>query len=129
MRLIQWFLPVLLTSAVFAAPAKAVENELIAKSLCRAIMSDDRSYLRDIITKHKLRLPNVFTAVRCNGYSMLQFAITAEALDVGEMLIRRVPLSVLEADKVDGESVDEWAEKAGYGSSPVIAIVRQRLGK
>ena len=129
MRLIQMFLPLLFVSSVFATPAKAVESELIAKNLCRAVMSDDRSYLREIITKHKLRLPNVFTAVRCNGYSMLQFAITAEALDVGEMLIRRVPLSVLEADKVNGKRVDEWAEKAGYGSSPVIAIVRERLGK
>lgn len=108
-------------------PAKSYANDDIAAGLCSAIVADDRQRLRTILSNHNTRLRNVFNGVRCNGYSMLQFAITAEAVDVGEMLIRQLPLRVIETDFINGVNIIQWAESAGYGSSVVLEGVRERL--
>lgn len=107
-------------------PTFASANE-IAEGICTAISADDRQRLRTILSNHNMRVRNIYTGVRCNGYSMLQFAITAEAAQVGEMLTRQLPPSMIENDTVNGVSMLDWAESSGYGSSEVLASVRSRL--
>lgn len=106
----------------------AQANE-IAEGICTAISADDRQRLRTILSNHNTRVRSIYSGVRCNGYSMLQFAITAEAIQVGEMITRQLPASVIENDTVNGESLLEWAESSGYGSSAVIESVRSRIGE
>lgn len=129
MRLLTYLLFLFSATIVLVLPTKSSAMDNVAEGLCSSIVADDRQRLRTILSNHNIRLRNVFTGVRCNGYSMLQFAITAEAIDVGEMLIRLLPVSTIENDKVNGEGVIQWAEKAGYGTSPVLAVVRKRLGR
>lgn len=114
-----------LATVSLAIPASANE---IAEGICTAISADDRQRLRTILSNHNMRVRNIYTGVRCNGYSMLQFAITAEASQVGEMLTRQLPASMIENDTVNGLSVLDWAESSGYGSSEVLVSVRNRLG-
>lgn len=127
MRFSIHFMVFFVASVTFTLPIKSNAADMVAEGLCSAIVADDRQRMRTILSNHNIRLRNVFTSVRCNGYSLLQFAITAEAIDVGEMLIRLLPTSAIESDKINGESVIHWAEKAGYGSSPVLAVVRERM--
>lgn len=101
----------------------------VAEGLCTAISADDRQRLRTILSNHNMRLRNIYSGVRCNGYSMLQFAITAEAAQVGEMITRQLPASAIEDDTVNGETMLNWAESSGYGSSAVVDAVRSRLGE
>lgn len=108
-------------------PTPTTANE-IAEGICTAISADDRQRLRTILSNHNMRVRNIYNGVRCNGYSMLQFAITAEASQVGELITRQLPASMIESDTVNGVSVLEWAESSGYGSSDVLASVRSRLG-
>lgn len=108
-------------------PTPTTANE-IAEGICTAISADDRQRLRTILSNHNMRVRNIYSGVRCNGYSMLQFAITAEASQVGELITRQLPASMIESDTVNGVSVLEWAESSGYGSSDVLASVRSRLG-
>ncbi|RUO27919.1 hypothetical protein CWE12_13375 [Aliidiomarina sedimenti] len=101
----------------------------VAEGICTAISADDRQRLRTILSNHNMRLRNIYSGVRCNGYSMLQFAITAEAAQVGEMITRQLPASAIEEDTVNGETMLNWAESSGYGSSAVVDAVRSRLGE
>lgn len=107
----------------------AMANDSIAEGLCTAISADDRQRLRTILNNNNMRVRNIYSGVRCNGYSMLQFAITAEAEQVGELITRQLPASVIEQDTVNGESMLDWAQSSGYGSSAVVAAVRARLGE
>lgn len=107
----------------------SVHANEIAEGLCTAISADDRQRLRTILSNHNMRVRNVYSGVRCNGYSMLQFAITAEASQVGDMITRQLPASMIEEDTVNGVSMLEWAESSGFGSSEVVASVRSRLGE
>ncbi|RUO24294.1 hypothetical protein CWE09_10475 [Aliidiomarina minuta] len=110
-----------------ATSLTAVANDSIAEGLCTAISADDRQRLRTILSNHNMRVRNIYTSIRCNNYSMLQFAITAEAEQVGEMLTRQLPASVIDDDTVNGEHILSWAESTGYGSSAVVAAVRNRI--
>lgn len=101
----------------------------IAEGICTAISADDRQRLRTILSNHNMRVRNVYSGVRCNGYSMLQFAITAEAAQVGDMITRQLPASMIAEDTVNGVAMLEWAESSGFGSSEVVASVRSRLGE
>lgn len=111
----------------FGAPASANASGMIAQSLCSAVSADDRQRFRAILGNHNVRVRNIYSGVRCNGYSMLQFAITAEAANVGELLIRQLPASSIEEETVNGLSVVEWAEQSGYANSAVLSVVRERL--
>ncbi|RAJ94960.1 DUF3718 domain-containing protein [Aliidiomarina maris] len=116
------------TLAVANIYTPVAANE-IAEGICTAISADDRQRLRTILSNHNMRVRNVFTGIRCNGYSMLQFAITAEAAQVGDMITRQLPASMIAQDTVNGVPVLEWAESSGYASSDVVAAVRTRLGE
>src|SRR5690554_8227465 len=129
MRFLNYLLFLFFATIVLLFPIKSSALDNVAEKLCSSIVADDRQRMRTILSNHNIRLRNVFSGVRCNDYSMLQFAITAEAIDVGEMLIRLRPVSTIENDKVNGEGVIQWAEKAGYGTSLVLALVRKRLGR
>lgn len=107
----------------------AVATEAVAEGVCTAISADDRQRLRTILNNNNLRVRNIYNGVRCNGYSMLQFAITAEAEHVGEMITRQLPARTIEEDTVNGESILDWAESSGYGNSAVVEAVRARLGE
>lgn len=125
MRVLVSTLAAAFVAVAMAQPAQASDE--IAEGLCTAISADDRQRLRTILSNHNVRIRNVFSSIRCNGQSMLQFAITAEADEVGEMLIRQLPVRAIEEDLIDGKSVLEWAEQAGYASSAVVGVVRERL--
>ncbi|HLV48966.1 MAG TPA: DUF3718 domain-containing protein [Aliidiomarina sp.] len=127
MRVFSFTLFFFVAAVMTVLPTKSYANSEIAEGLCAAIVADDRQRMRTILSNNNMRLRNVFNGVRCNGYSMLQFAITAEAIDVGEMLIRQLPIRIIEEDEVNGQNILQWAESAGYGSSPVLQVVRDRL--
>lgn len=112
----------------FASTSLSVAaNDAIAEGLCTAISADDHQRLRTILSNHNMRLRNIYDSVRCNGYSMLQFAITAEAANVGDMITRQLPARAIEEDTVNGQPMLEWAESSGYASSPVVESVRARI--
>ncbi|WP_165924715.1 DUF3718 domain-containing protein [Lysobacter sp. N42] len=115
----------LIGNIAISTPAQA--SAAIAESLCTAVSADDRQRFRTILDNHNVRLRNVYSGVRCNGYSMIQFAITAEAASVGELLIRQLPSRSIEEDTVNGVPVLEWAAQSGYSNSPVVSVVRERL--
>lgn len=102
-------------------------GENIARQVCSVISADNLKALDNIIDRHNLRLRNLYNGVRCNGYSILQFAVTAEAIDVGLQLTQRLPEQALANDSVNGQHLVTWANRTGYGSSPVVEAVRQRL--
>lgn len=125
MRFIPAFSVVAAALAVAAGPAKATEE--IARDVCSCISADDVRAFQRILDNHNLRLRGAYEAIRCNGYTLVQFAITAEAEDVGTLLARSLPTRALENDKVKGLHVVSWAERTGYGSSLIVRRIDERL--
>lgn len=113
--------------AVSARAAQSFSGENIAKDICYSISADNRREFQNILDRNSLRIRNMYTAIKCNGLSLLQFAVIAEATDTGMLLTRSLPARMLLEENENGDSILEWAETTGYDNSPIIRAVRERL--
>ncbi|NOU51505.1 DUF3718 domain-containing protein [Pseudoalteromonas sp. JBTF-M23] len=118
---------VLVSASIVAASMsfsyKANANEQLAISICEYIAADDKSSLRKKLKSSRVKIRNIFDAVKCNGNNMLRHAIVSNAADTGEYIVKNLPKSSLE----DGAEI-AWAEGNGHGGSPLIAVIKERAG-
>ncbi|EGN75277.1 Protein of unknown function (DUF3718) [Idiomarina sp. A28L] len=115
------------TSAPASRPVQSFGGESVAKEICYSISADNRREFQNILDRNGLRIRNMYTAIKCNGYSLLQFAVIAEATDTGMLLTRSLPARMILEENENGDSILEWAETTGYHNSPIIRAVRERL--
>lgn len=101
-------------------------GQVVAKELCYSISADNRREFQNIIDRNSLRLRTMYNGVRCNGLSMLQFAVIAEATDTGMLMIRSLPTRMLLELEGNSGTIVEWAETTGYDNSPIIRAIRER---
>lgn len=101
-------------------------GENIGKDICYSISADNRREFQNIIDRHNLRIRGMYTAIRCNGLTLLQFAIIAEAADTGLLLTRNLPIRLILEHDDSGHTILEWAETTGYGNSAIIRAIRER---
>ena len=108
-------------SVAYTAPAKA--DDQLAVSICEYIAADDKNRLRSKLKSSRVKIRNIFDAVKCNGNNMLRHAIESGAADAGEYIVKNLSKSSLE----DGADI-AWAESNGHGGSPLIAVIKDRAG-
>lgn len=121
-------LPTLVCSAVFGvltvvAPQAAADQQL-ALSMCDYVAADDKNRLRKVLSDNRLRLRNIYDGVVCNGESLIRHAFRSNAADVGEFMVKQLPAASISASGDIG-----WAESNGFGSSPLLAVLRARTGE
>lgn len=114
------------TSAVVSKQSYA-QGEDLAREICFLVSADDRREFQAALSRYNLRINNLYSSVRCNGYNLLQFAVTAEATEVGSLLARSLPSRMILERDHHGRTIFEWAETTGYDTSSVIQALRQRV--
>ncbi|WP_448550343.1 DUF3718 domain-containing protein [Thalassotalea fusca] len=67
----------------------------LSQTICEYIAADDKKRLRKLQKTNKFKLRNVFKDIRCNDDNILIFAAKQNANDVGELLIKKLPKSIL----------------------------------
>ncbi len=110
-------------TTAFLSPvtASAATNEGIAQSICEYIAIDDKNRLRTTLKQSRIKIRNVFDAVKCNNQNMLRHAMVSGANDIGEYIVKSIPRSSLE----DGSELS-WAESNGYSGTPLYAALKER---
>lgn len=98
------------------------EANAIAQNLCTYVEGNDRLRMRQRLREDRIQLRRIYTDVVCNGQSMLQFAMSSGAQDIGEFIASQLPSSALEAA---GDL--EWAENNGHGDSAIAQAIRERV--
>ena len=89
----------------------------IAQNICEYIAADDKKRLRKLLKTNHLKLRKLHSEISCNGKNMLEFSADRKALEVGELLIKKLPKKVLEENLAAVEA-----------SSPEIAnILKERI--
>lgn len=101
---------------------KPVQAQDLALNLCTYVQGDDRMRMRQRIREERVRLRQVYDGVRCNGMSLIQFALTSGSDDIGVFIASQLPASVLTSG---GEL--EWAESNGYTGTDTVQAIRERL--
>ncbi|EKE85289.1 DUF3718 domain-containing protein [Idiomarina xiamenensis] len=109
-----------LGGVTLSKPAQA--NEL-ALSLCTYVQGDDTMRMRKKLRDSRVRIRDVYGSVRCNGQTLLQFAMEHGANDIGTFIVGR-----LAVEDITGSGDYEWAQANGHADSPVAAAMKERAG-
>lgn len=67
-----------------------------AQNICEYIAVDDKGRLRKLLKANRLKLRNVFKDTRCNNDNLLVFSAKNNANEIGQLLIKKLPKSVIE---------------------------------
>lgn len=112
----------IITGLIFAS--SAIAQDQIAVSLCSFVAQDNRNQVRKVLSDNKLNMRNIYANIRCNNESLLQLAIRNDALDTGTFIVKQMPAKVLAES-----GYDDWATTNGFADSPLVNIIKTRLGE
>lgn len=70
----------------------------IAQNICEYTAVDEKGRLRKVLKANRLKLRKVFKDISCNGDNLLIFAAKKNAMEIGELLIKKLPKSIVEAE-------------------------------
>ena len=126
MRILPMAMAALLVAGGMAK--EAVASDMLVANICEYVKSDDRNLLRKKLKESRLKLRQVYDGIKCDGHSLVRFAMVSGANESGEFIVSRLPSSQLEKAESDGMTVQAWAESHGHGSSPITAALKERIG-
>lgn len=113
----------MLTAPVHSAPMQyRFPSEEIALVFCAYVRDNDTTRLQNKMRELRIRMRDVYTNIRCNGASLVQFALKTNSQDVGSFIVRSVTLNDLR------EVNDyEWAVQQGYADTVIGTALQERF--
>lgn len=90
----QLFIFLLLINTSLFVPKSYAVN--LAQNICEYIAVDDKGRLRKLLKSKRLKIRAVFKDVSCDNSNILVFAAKSNAIEVGELLIKKLPKRVIE---------------------------------
>lgn len=107
----------------------SIEDELA--NICNVVKANDKGELRkkikNVQNDYKLRLGDYYDGISCDGNSLIRTAILNEAVDAGELLVKKMPRKKLREPEQDGVELVAWIETNGLAGNPIAVIVSERL--
>lgn len=107
----------------------SIEDELA--NICNVVKANDKGELRkkikNVQSDYKLRLGDYYDGISCDGNSLIRTAILNEAVDAGELLVKKMPRKKLREPEQDGVELAAWIETNGLAGNPIAVIVSERL--
>lgn len=114
----------------FTSQAYADVNEALA-NICTIVEADDKSELRKkmrtVQSDFRLKLHDYYSAISCNGESLIRTALKNNAVEVGTILVKKMPSRDLTAPEADGKTLQAWIEEQGLQDSPIAAELSARI--
>lgn len=117
-------------SVASIAPAQASVEEALA-NICTIVQADDKGELRKKIRSvqkdYNLKLHDFYSGVSCAGQSLIRTAITNGAVEVGALMVKKMPKKALSAAEADGQTLQAWIEANGHSASPIAQQLSARI--
>ncbi|GEA12954.1 DUF3718 domain-containing protein [Alteromonas sp. KUL49] len=114
----------------FSGMAQANVNEALA-NICTIVQADDKGELRKkmraVESDYRLKLKDYYSGITCSGNSLIRTAMLANAVDVGSLLVKKMPKSDLAAPEADGKTLLAWVAEQGLEGNAITAVVNGRL--
>ena len=80
------------TSVFLSLPINA---DSLALSTCEYIAADDKKRLRSLLKQNRMKIKTLHKMVFCNNQTILIFADSRKAKEVGELIIKKLPKKVV----------------------------------
>ena len=126
------YLKLALVGALLVPPMPSMADpSMELANICTIIKNNDKSELRKKLKKvkkeYKLRLGDYYSAISCQGNSMIRHAMTSSAGEAGEYLVSQMKKSDLKKAEGDGKTIKQWAEENGHIASATGSALVERL--
>ena len=131
LKIVKTSLIIATSTLAFSNTAQANDiNEALA-NICTIVQADDkgelRKKMRSVQSDFKLKLRDYYAGVSCGGNSLIRRAMLNSANEVGELLVKKMPKSDLEAPEADGKTLQAWVAENGLQDSPLAAVINERI--
>ncbi|MCW8090252.1 DUF3718 domain-containing protein [Alteromonas sp. ASW11-130] len=106
-----------------------IEDDLA--NICTIVQADDKGELRKkmrrVQSDYRLKLNDYYSGISCGGNSLIRTAILSNAIEVGTLMVKKMPKSDLSAPESDGKTLQAWINEKGLQSSPIHAELIDRM--
>lgn len=110
--------------------AHADVSEALA-NICTIVQADDKGELRKkmraVQSDYRMKLKDYYSGVSCSGNSLIRTAMLNNAVEAGELLVKKMPKSDLKAPEADGKTLQVWVAENGLQDNPIAAVLQERL--
>ncbi|WP_124748995.1 DUF3718 domain-containing protein, partial [Alteromonas facilis] len=83
--------------------------------------------MKMVQSDYNLRLSDYYTGVSCGGNSLIRTAILNNAVEAGELLVKKMPKSALNEPEADGKTLQAWITEQGLAANPVASVLAERI--
>lgn len=117
------------TFGVNTAAHAAVEDALA--NICNIVSADDkgelRKKMRSVQSDYRLKLRDYYSGVSCSGQSLIRTAIANNAVEVGTLLVKKMPTRDLSEPEQDGKTLQAWISENGHQDHQISKVLTARL--
>lgn len=101
------------------------------QNICTIVKADDKGELRKkmkrVQSDYKLALKDYYSGISCSGNSLIRTAMLSNAVETGTLMVKKMSKGELSAPENDGKTVITWAYENGLQSSPIVAVLKDRI--
>ncbi|MBD3584254.1 DUF3718 domain-containing protein [Salinimonas sp. HHU 13199] len=130
LKIVKTSLAVAAASFIFSGTAQAGVEDALA-NICTIVQANDKGELRKkmraVQSDYRLKLHDYYAGVSCNGKSLIRTAIESNAVDVGTLLVKKMPSRELQNPEADGKTLQAWIAENGFQSSPIANELSDRI--
>ena len=131
LKIVKTSLVIAASSLAFSNTAQADDINQALANICTIVQADDkgelRKKMRSVQSDYKLKLRDYYSGISCNGQSLIRTAITNNAVEVGTLLVKKMPSKDLAEPESDGKTLQAWIAEQGLQSSPISAELNGRI--
>ena len=130
LKIVKTSLVIATATLAFSGTAHANVEEALA-NICNIVSADDkgelRKKMRSVQSDYRLKLHDYYSGISCNGQSLIRTAIESNAVEVGTLLVKKMPSKELQTPEKDGKTLQAWINENGHQSNPIASVLESRL--
>ncbi|MCP3862875.1 MAG: DUF3718 domain-containing protein [Aestuariibacter sp.] len=130
LKIVKTSLVIATATLAFSGTAHANVEEALA-NICNIVSADDkgelRKKMRSVQSDYRLKLHDYYSGISCNGQSLIRTAIENNAVEVGTLLVKKMPSKELQTPEKDGKTLQAWINENGHQSNPIASVLESRL--
>lgn len=130
LKIVKTSLVIATATLAFTGTAHANVEEALA-NICNIVSADDkgelRKKMRSVQSDYRLKLHDYYSGISCNGQSLIRTAIENNAVEVGTLLVKKMPSKELQTPEKDGKTLQAWINENGHQSNPIASVLESRL--
>ena len=130
LKIVKSSLFALTASLALTGTANANVEEALA-NICTIVSADDKGELRKkmraVQSDYRLKLRDYYSGISCNGQSLIRTALQNNAVEVGTLLVKKMPSRDLGEPEKDGKTLQAWINENGLQDHAIAKELMDRL--